>query len=311
MDVIERADNSREWEQRQSSRHKLCLYSPAKYLFVYLMLVGISSDVMKQGFVSRALASVSDALVSVFFPGPCRLCERLLIQASRIPICEECLASFGPIGENICRICGQPLETFQNPTSEGQTLDEVRRICGVCQLQTYAFDRARSYARYEKGLIRAIILLKFERIEPLGAWFAERLLELARKEGLLGVDVVVPVPLHRQRERERGYNQADLIAKPFARRLKLPYWPNVLVRKRPRPDRHILTFRERWESVNGAFATQNPGQVDNLRVLLLDDVLTTGATLNACAKVLREAGAKSVIGLTVARAARRPVVDPV
>ena len=270
---------------------------------------------MEQRLVSRVLASAADALVSVFFPGDCRLCEQLLTRANCIPICDECLALFRPLCENICKICGQPLETFAGPAASEQSPPQGAReregICGVCQLSTYAFDRARSYALYNAGLIRAIVMLKFERIQPLGEWFAERLVEVARREESLAADVVVPVPLHRQRERERGYNQADLIAKPLARRLKLPYRPNALVRKRPRPDTHILTFRERWESVRGAFATQNCSQVDNLRVLLVDDVLTTGATLDACAKVLRQAGAKSVIGLTVARAARRPAVDPV
>jgi ComF family protein len=115
----------------------------------------------------------------------------------------------------------------------------------------------------------------------------------------------VPVPLHRQRERERGYNQAALIAKPLAKRLGLPYKSVLLTRIRPRPDKHLLSYEERWESVRGAFATRPGSQVDNLRVLLVDDVMTSGATLDSCAKTLREAGARSVIGLTVARAILR------
>jgi ComF family protein len=154
-------------------------------------------------------------------------------------------------------------------------------------------------------LVRAIVLLKFERMEPLGRWFAGRLAEVVRREAL-AADVVVPVPLHRQRERERGYNQADLIARPLARKLGLPYWAVLLVRTKPRPDKHILSLEERWDSVRGAFATRPGTQVDNLRVLLIDDVMTTGATLDACARALRGAGAKSVIGLTIARAARHP-----
>src|SRR3989440_11754570 len=150
------------------------------------------------------------------------------------------------------------------------------------------------------------MLLKFERMEPLGRWFAERLVEVARREAIT-VDIVVPVPLHRQRERERGYNQADLIARPLAKRLKLPYRAVLLVRTRPRPAKQILSLEERWTSVRSAFATRPGSQVDKLRVLLVDDVMTTGATLDACARALREAGAKSVIGLTVARAARHPV----
>jgi ComF family protein len=161
---------------------------------------------------------------------------------------------------------------------------------------------------YDGALVQAILLLKFEQIEPLGAWFAGRLAELVNAEGSkLLADVVVPVPLHRQRERERGYNQAALLSRPLAKRLRLPHKAVLLMRTRARPDKRILTLEERWESVRGAFATRPGSRVDNLRVLLVDDVLTTGATLDACARALREAGAKSVIGLTVARAVRNPL----
>ena len=161
---------------------------------------------------------------------------------------------------------------------------------------------------YEGAVVRAILLLKFEQIEPLGAWFAERLMELVNTEAAaLAADVVVPVPLHRERQRERGYNQAALISKPLAKKLRLPHKAVLLMRTRARPDKQVLSLEERWESVRGAFATRPGSQVDNLRVLLVDDVLTTGATLNACARALRDAGAKSVIGLTVARAVRNPL----
>jgi competence protein ComFC len=133
-----------------------------------------------------------------------------------------------------------------------------------------------------------------------------------RDEGkLLGADVVVPAPLHRQREKERGYNQTALISKPLARRLQLPHKAVLLMRTRPLPDKHILSLEERWESVRGAFATRAGSQVDNQRALLVDDVLTTGATLDACSRALRAAGAKSVVGLTVARAVRNPVPSSV
>jgi len=185
-------------------------------------------------------------------------------------------------------------------------------LCPACQDSTYAFERARSFAVYEGAVVRAILMLKFEQIEPLGAWFAERLAEIVRAEAeKLTADVVVPVPLHRQRERERGYNQAALLSKPLARKLRLPHKAVLLMRTRARSDKQILSLEERWESVRGAFATRPGSQVDNLRVLLVDDVLTTGATLDACARALRDAGAKSVMGLTVARALRNPLPSTV
>ncbi len=153
--------------------------------------------------------------------------------------------------------------------------------------------------------MRAIVLLKYERIEPLGHWFADRLLEVIRTdEARLMGEIVVPVPLHRQRKKERGFNQVDLFGRPLARRLGIPYRPVLLMRTRPRPEKHLLDYEERWESVRGAFALKEGGRVDNFRVLLLDDVMTTGATLDACSRALCDAGASSVIALTVARAVR-------
>jgi competence protein ComFC len=152
--------------------------------------------------------------------------------------------------------------------------------------------------------------LKFENIDPLGKLFARWLAQVVVHGGaVFQADVVVPVPLHRQREREPGYNQAALIAKPLAKQLGLPYKSVLLTRIRPRPDKHLLSFEERWESVRGAFATRPGSQVDNLRVLLVDDVMASGATLGSCAKVLREAGARSVIGLKVARAVLRNATE--
>jgi competence protein ComFC len=250
------------------------------------------------------LAEAGDALASVFFPATCRLCERVLLRASTVPICRECLGSFPALEGAGCEKCGQPLATWSlggevAPDSSGSVL------CPECRARGYAFDRARSYALYKGPLVRAIMLLKFEHVEPLGHWFAQRLIEVVARERI-GADIVVPVPLHRQRQRERGYNQAELVAKPLARKLGLRYRAVLLTRTKPRPDKHILSFEERWESVRGAFATRSGSKVDNLSVLLVDDVMTTGATLDACSKALRGAGAKSVIGLTIARAARHP-----
>jgi predicted amidophosphoribosyltransferase len=106
----------------------------------------------------------------------------------------------------------------------------------------------------------------------------------------------------RGRLRERGYNQAELIAKPLARLLGIPFRSYLLVRTRPRHNQLRLTRRERWETVRGAYATHERALVDKLRVLLVDDVFTTGATLDACSKALKGAGAARVVGLTVARA---------
>jgi competence protein ComFC len=220
----------------------------------------------------------------------------LFTDARRIPLCDNCLASFPLVPPGSCDLCGQP------GTFDPEFPKEIS-FCTDCQQHRFAFQFARSYGLYEAALVRAILLLKHERVDPLGAWFAERLAEVVRQQGdRMATDVVVPVPLHRQRARERGFHQVDIFGRPLARRLGLPYRPVLLVRSRPRPEKHLLRNDERWEAVRGAFAMREGGRVDNLRVLLLDDVMTTGATLDACSRALSEAGAKSVLGLTIARA---------
>jgi ComF family protein len=242
-----------------------------------------------------------DALASVFLPADCRICNAVLTSANRVPICQPCLSSIPAMPARICDVCGQPLESFERDREE-------RIVCPSCKKRPLAFTCARSVTIYEDAAISAILLLKYERMEPLGTWFAQQLATLVRSQGdRFAADMVVPVPLHKTRERARGFNQASLLAKPLARELRLPYRPVLLQRIRQRPWKRVLTAADRWEAVRGAFATRPGSQVDNLRVLLVDDVLTTGATLDACAKALIASGAQSVVGLTVARAARSPV----
>ncbi|MBI1750483.1 MAG: ComF family protein [Acidobacteria bacterium] len=244
-----------------------------------------------------AFREALDALASLVFPAPCRICEATLITASRIPVCPSCLASFQPLRGAACKKCGRP---FVSDVAAAAP----QPLCHLCRRDVYNFDLARSFAAYTDAMVRAIVLLKYHAVTPLGGWFATRLEEMvARDPDAFAADVVVPVPLHVSRLRERGYNQAELIARPLAKRLGLPLRSYLLVRMRPRPDKLKLTRKERWRTVRGAYAMREDTSIDKVRVLLVDDVFTTGATLDACARVLREAGAGRVVALTVARVA--------
>ena len=248
---------------------------------------------------------LAGALAAVIFPAPCRICGEWLENASRIPLCPACLSSLAPCAGPICHRCGRPL------ISTVVTEDGAEPLCNVCRRGLYDFDFARSSASYTPKVARAIVLLKYEELVPLGRFFAKRLLEVARIHAeQCAADVVVPVPLHPARMRERGYNQAELIARPLARALRLPCRSYLLVRTRPRPDKLTLTLRERWRSVRGTYAIRQGRRVDNLRVLLVDDILTTGATLDACSRALRRGGASYVAALTVARAVPRGEAFP-
>jgi ComF family protein len=221
----------------------------------------------------------------------------MLDTASRIPLCRSCLTCFRPLTGPCCARCGRP---FASPVALDR---EGTALCHVCRRGLYDFDFARSYTAYTETVAGAIILLKYQQVTPLAAWFASSLRKTFNdNREMCQADVIVPVPAHALRLRERGYNQAELIAKPLARSLGLPCRSYLLVRTRPRPDKLQLTLRERWRTVRGAYTIRHGLRVDNLRILLVDDVLTTGATLDACSRALRKAGAAKVVTLTVARA---------
>lgn len=248
--------------------------------------------------VRAHLRGMCEALASLVFPAPCRICTRILDTGSLIPFCRDCMEALGQtLPEPLCAQCGRPIVSAT--VAEGMSLPR----CHLCRSGVYAFDFARSFGAYTPRMSRAILLLKYGNVAPLGAWFARQLAGIVERQSAdFAADAVVPVPLDRGRLRERGYNQADLIAKPLARLLGIPFRSYLLVRTRPRPSQLRLTRRERWETVRGAYATHQRAQVDKLRLLLVDDVFTTGATLDACSRALKGAGAARVVGMTMARA---------
>ena len=156
-------------------------------------------------FPRRWLAQARDAAASIVIPAPCRLCGELLNLSSRIAICEDCLGGFGPDPEKIFAVCGLPMPDAAQ--TEGRELQ-----CSACRLETYSFERSRSYALYEEHMIRAVLMLKFERIDPLARWFAKRLAEIySRNQEILAADIVVPVPLHRDREKSAATTRLNCL----------------------------------------------------------------------------------------------------
>ncbi len=162
----------------------------------------------------------------------------------------------------MCECCGRPFPTVVAATATGAEsarqhsavatggataaagVETAKPLCRLCRDGNYAFDRARSYGLYNDALHHAILLLKYEEVTRLGDWFAERLAEIVAREGeAFRADVIVPVPLHPDRQRERGYNQAELIARPLARRLHLKQGAYLLMRTKPRPARLVSLAR--------------------------------------------------------------------
>jgi len=241
-------------------------------------------------------------MFSVLFPSDCLVCGAPLVNISRLPVCLDCIHAIHSIAGVVCAICGERL--FSAHAVAGP---EGEPRCGLCRRTEPAFARAVAYGSYEGGLRELIHLLKFGGVRPaanvLGRMLAEAItgLQPESPEDM----AVVPVPLHRTKLRQRGFNQAELIARTA---VKLNAAPNrlrlragALERKRETPSQTGLTRHQRRLNLRGAFAVAQPEGVKGREVLLVDDVYTTGATVSECARVLRQAGATKVWVATVAR----------
>lgn len=233
-----------------------------------------------------------DHLLHTLLPAPCLGCGEPLPAKACLGLCTPCRGKLSPISRTACAVCAAPLEAFEPPPGFH---------CGACRERPPAFDRLLALWTYREPLDAVIQGLKFRRLDYLGKHLAAALRE-GLGESLEGFDAIVPVPLHWRRRLARGYNQAERIAHPLAARLGLPLLP-ALRRTRPTPPQTSLGKADRLANLHRAFRVPHPRRLNRLRLLLVDDVATTGATLDAAATALRRAGASSV---TAAVAARTP-----
>lgn len=238
--------------------------------------------------IRRWMARLARLAVDVAWPRACLVCDAGLVGTARIDLCASCEGAVHVVGAEACPRCGKPRGALGRP----------RRRCRACRGRRFAFRRAAVAVRYEGVARRAVHALKFLRkpllARPMGAWLAQALLSRGWQAR---ADVVVPVPLHRTRRRERGYNQAEEVGKIVAEALGKPLVVGALRRVRATPRQARLPVRRRRASPAGAFAVV--GRVSG-RVLLIDDVLTTGGTADACARALLAAGAEEVLVAAVA-----------
>ena len=233
---------------------------------------------------------ITNAIVRFVLEPTCAACNAPLTHPLAGPVCATCWLGVARITPPCCVRCGEP----QAPWRSGQPL------CARCRRRETSLAIARSAARYEGSLRLILHAFKYGGRRLLAAPLAALMLTAA-EDLLRDADAVVPVPLHPWRAWRRGFNQAD----DLARHLDVPVW-RVLRRARHGPPQAGLPAAQRHANVRAAFALRRgppTWRVRNRVVVLIDDVMTTGATLEACAAVLRESGVRSVRALTVARAA--------
>ncbi|MGD0456283.1 MAG: ComF family protein [Terriglobia bacterium] len=246
------------------------------------------------------LRELVGSLLAVVSPTDCLLCQQELTEPGGASICRACWENIQPWLGPACEHCGLPFASLQ-------AVDSVDSLCGSCRQGELEFDRARSYGLYTGNLRKAILHLKFHGREYLGHRLGAL---LARAwEALPEPDsaIVAPVPLHPSRRRERGFNQAELLAKGLVRSLRkeesgLRLVAGSLRRIRATVPQLGLSVSARRENVSGVFSVARPEDVRNRTVVVVDDVMTTGATLSACAAALKRAGASRVLALSLARA---------
>lgn len=236
-------------------------------------------------------------VVNFLYPPRCAVCATRFGLEAGHRVCAECLARAEKLPEPICSICGGPLESAAGAQTR----------CAQCLKSPPFFATARSIARYRpsaeddrRSLPAMIRRHKYGLDQSLDKALAEFLgpdLPYSADD----CDVVIPVPLHRRRLWWRGFNQAALLAACVARRMERPLDLGSLVRLRPTPPQTSQNHDERRRNVRRAFAVRRPNRVKGRRVLLVDDVMTTGATADECARVLLKAGAGRVDVLTLTR----------
>lgn len=233
------------------------------------------------------------ALLDTILPPLCHICRDFIPDAGTLHICPACRDRLPLVESPLCPGCGIPF---------AGTGDDHR--CGSCLTHPPHFDSARSRFLYEGPLRDLIHSFKYNQCIHLRYPLA-----LLALEGVAGFppdhtpQLIVPVPLHRSRLRQRGFNQAVLLGRVVAARLSLPLLPDALIRTRPTEPQITLSAAERRANVKGAFAVGDPALIAGKRVLLLDDVMTTGSTMDECARELKKAGAAAVVAVTIARTA--------
>jgi len=248
------------------------------------------------GAVSTNLAAARDSarklvdpVLALIFPTDCPACARPLAEPTRGPLCAPCWEALPRHRGHLCA-CGLPLPP-------------PLPVCGRCRRGLSAFATGASLGPYEGSLRVLLHELKYAGQRRVASRLADALLEEPTAGLVLaGADALVPVPLHPRRKRERGFNQAELIAAALSRRTGLALLGAALVRRKDTSTQTGLSAAARRANVRGAFAVRRRAQVAGRRLVLVDDVLTTGATVEACARVLREAGAVEVRLLALARA---------
>ena len=243
-------------------------------------------------FAVTAIRNIFSGLLDILYPRHCFACDKSLHEEKNSYICEDCLEKINGSETKRCTKCGFEL---------GQGIAFSSKGCPECENTSLRFERS-FFVSDNKGPLRNLIhQFKYHKhvclIKPLG----DLLIGLLRQDIIPEIDVVVSVPLNWKKKQKRGFNQSELMAKRICKELSLPISINNLRRVKNTLSQTQLSRLQRQKNVNGAFKVKEPEMFLKKNVLLVDDVLTTGITASECARHLKNAGAKKVYLLALAR----------
>ena len=240
---------------------------------------------------------LKEGILNLIYPLSCENCGSQIKESNGYAICNDCLSKIKLISEPYCYRCGKPFSAM--------VYFEKEAICADCLNRKNHFYYVRSVTHYQGVMRKCIHLLKYKKqvklVRPLG----NLMIDYLNRDKFIDteeIDLIVPVPLYKDDYLRRGFNQSGLLAKYIADYFSIPFSENLLIKKRGNVSQVGLSKKERKSNVQNVYLLNSSAEIKNFsRILLIDDIYTTGATVEACCKELRKAGIKKLFVLTLAR----------
>ena len=222
-----------------------------------------------------------ETILNILFPRRCPVCGEIVKSAGSL-ICPSCFQELSFVKSPVCKKCGKEI------------VNETMEYCEDCMSHRHVFEYGVALVNYDETARRSMVQIKYKnKREYLDFYGTAMALRYEKAIGRMQVDAIVPIPIHKSRRRKRGFNQAEVLADVMAERLKLPVEPGMLVRTKKTLPQKELSAMDRLRNLSGAFCA---GTIpDGVRsVLLVDDIYTTGSTIEACARALKAAGIERI-----------------
>jgi ComF family protein len=242
---------------------------------------------------------LKEGFLNLIYPYSCEICGKKIRESKGYAICDNCFKKIKLISFPFCYQCGKPLSPMVS--------FEEKALCTSCSVKKKHLYFNRSIAYYQDVMRKCIHLLKYKKqvklIQPLGKLIVD-FLEYSNPYNLKEIDLIIPIPLFKDDFEKRGFNQSALLAKYVAGYFSIKYCENWLIKDKRNASQVGLSKNERKNNVKGVYtvdASWSCCKKDIYNVLLIDDIFTTGATIEACCKELKRAGVKNVFALTLAR----------